>query len=413
MTMTDAELARYAQAVIGDCLGTQPGDLVAVHGEPAHAPARARRSSTRPTAPAPATSTSCTSTRAAKRSRIQHAEAETLGGMPAWHDQRMRALLAADASIISITGESTPGLLGGLDPARAALERTSRLPGQRIYLRAIELGRARFCVVAWPVPGWASPAYPELEPDAATRARRRRPAGVLPARARRPAGRLGAAPGGADGARRGADALGARPRRDPRRRHVARPRARAGHALGGGARARPHGPHVLREPADRGGLHEPGRRARRRHLRLHAAAGPGRPPHHRHPRRAPAAASWSRIDADAPEDRDFLWSYFQRDRGASRLGELALVDSTSRIGQKGRTYGLTLLDENAVSHIAFGSGFAGARAPDPSQRGARGVNRSAIHVDVMIGAPEQDVTGVREDGARVPLIAAGPGSDFP
>ena len=38
MTMTDAELARYAHAVIDDCLGTQPGDLVAVHGEPAHAP---------------------------------------------------------------------------------------------------------------------------------------------------------------------------------------------------------------------------------------------------------------------------------------------------------------------------------------------------------------------------------------
>ena len=38
MTITDAELARYAQAVIDDCLGTQPGDLVAVHGEPAHAP---------------------------------------------------------------------------------------------------------------------------------------------------------------------------------------------------------------------------------------------------------------------------------------------------------------------------------------------------------------------------------------
>ena len=75
------------------------------------------------------------------------------------------------------------------------------------------------------------------------------------------------------------------------------------------------------------------------------------------------------IDADAPEDRDFLWSYFQRDRGASRLGELALVDSTSRIGQKGRTYGLTLLDENAVSHIAFGSGFA-ARARPTRRSGA-------------------------------------------
>ncbi len=129
---------------------------------------------------------------------------------------------------------------------------------------------------------------PRARSGGGDRARRRRPAGVLPARARRPARRLGAAPGGADGARRGAHGAGARPDRDPRRRHVAGPRPGAGHALGGGARARPHGPHVLREPADGGGLHEPGRRARRRHLRLHAAAGPGRPPHHRHPRRVPA-----------------------------------------------------------------------------------------------------------------------------
>jgi hypothetical protein len=28
-------------------------------------------------------------------------------------------------------------------------------------------------------------------------------------------------------------------------------------------------------------------------------------------------------------------------------------------------------------------------------------------VDVMIGAPEQEVTGVRRDGSRVPLIAGG------
>ena len=62
VTMTDDELARYAAAVVRDCLGTQPGDLVAVHGEPAHRPLATRASWTRPTAPAPATSTCSTST---------------------------------------------------------------------------------------------------------------------------------------------------------------------------------------------------------------------------------------------------------------------------------------------------------------------------------------------------------------
>ena len=113
-----------------------------------------------------------------------------------------------------------------------------------------------------------------------------------------------------------------------------------------------------------------------------------------------------RIDADEPSDRDFLAGYLARDAGASRLGELALLDSTSRIGQAGRSYGLTLLDENAVGHIAFGSSYGGTRAPDAPARGS-GLNRSSIHVDVMIGSPEQEVHGVRRDGSRVALVAGG------
>ena len=102
-----------------------------------------------------------------------------------------------------------------------------------------------------------------------------------------------------------------------------------------------------------------------------------------------------RIDADEPVGPRLPGRLLRPRRGASRLGELALLDSTSRIGQAGRSYGLTLLDENAVGHIAFGSSYGGTRAPDADRARARGLNRSAIHVDVMIGAPEQEVTGVR------------------
>ena len=45
------------------------------------------------------------------------------------------------------------------------------------------------------------------------------------------------------------------------------------------------------------------------------------------------------------------------DPGAHRLGELALVDRRGRIGALGTVFYNTLLDENAASHIAFGSGF--------------------------------------------------------
>ena len=37
----------------------------------------------------------------------------------------------------------------------------------------------------------------------------------------------------------------------------------------------------------------------------------------------------------------------------------------------------------------------------------RGLNRSAVHLDVMIGSPELEVTGYDATGRRVPLIHDG------
>ena len=47
----------------------------------------------------------------------------------------------------------------------------------------------------------------------------------------------------------------------------------------------------------------------------------------------------------------------RRTSGASRLGELALVDGEGRIGPLETVFFDTLLDENAASHIALGSGY--------------------------------------------------------
>ena len=82
---------------------------------------------------------------------------------------------------------------------------------------------------------------------------------------------------------------------------------------------------------------------------------------------------------------------------------MSLVDATSRIGQTGRTYFHTLLDENAAAHIAFGQGLAGARATPQ----LRGVNQSSVHLDVMIGGPGLEVTGVTAKGRRRRLIRDG------
>ena len=109
-----------------------------------------------------------------------------------------------------------------------------------------------------------------------------------------------------------------------------------------------------------------------------------------------------RIDAD--QGAAALSSLASQDDGGQRLGEVALVDRESRIGQLGTIFYDTLLDENAASHIALGQGLAFAVEDDDS-RGR--VNASTIHVDFMIGSNEVAVTGMTADDREVPLLRGG------
>ena len=105
-------------------------------------------------------------------------------------------------------------------------------------------------------------------------------------------------------------------------------------------------------------------------------------------------------------DRNFRLQLFAVTPNADRLGEIALVDATSRIGQTGRIYYNGLLDENAAAHMAFGSGFAKTRTVPIGQK-RYGVNRSKTHIDVMIGTDALEATGIRQSGKRVALVSDG------
>jgi aminopeptidase len=93
----------------------------------------------------------------------------------------------------------------------------------------------------------------------------------------------------------------------------------------------------------------------------------------------------------------------QRDLGAARLGEVALVDRESRIGKLETVFYDTLLDENAASHIAFGQGLAFGVAAQDVER----MNASEIHIDFMVGSNEVAVNGVTSAGREVALLRDG------
>ena len=110
------------------------------------------------------------------------------------------------------------------------------------------------------------------------------------------------------------------------------------------------------------------------------------------------------VKIDAESGAEALRSVAARDDGASRLGEIALVDREGRIGPLGRVFYDTLIDENAASHIALGDGYDHP-VEDPAEQ-AR-INKSTIHVEFMIGSPELSVDGIAHDGEHVPVLRGG------
>jgi aminopeptidase len=114
------------------------------------------------------------------------------------------------------------------------------------------------------------------------------------------------------------------------------------------------------------------------------------------------------VEVRASAGADAVRAQLEIDEFANRLGEVALVDGESRVGQTGITFFDTLFDENATCHIAYGAGLSfvvdGVEGLGPDELRERGVNVSAVHTDFMIGGPEIAVDGITKDGDAVPIL---------
>jgi aminopeptidase len=396
-------LERYADAIVRASVGIERGDTLVVHGEPEHRELLVAVAESAYRAGARFVDV-ITADPLVMRARLLHGSDDSLGALSPWSRRRFREASGPHGALAYIAGEGEAGYLDGVPPERIAAD-YSRRARQLGFVRRAQLDlRARWVIAGWPTDHWAGQVYPNLEPLKAKRRLARDlvrfcrlededgkgTSGWLKhlRTLRRRSGRL---------TKLGLTRLELRgPGTELDVGFVENTVWLGGQEkLADGRMLASNMPteEVFTSPDPRttSGTFRCTFPLSFRGRLIHGLRGEF------------SKGRLVRLEADSDEDRNFVASFIDTDRMGRRLGEVALVDASSRIGQAGRIYYNTLLDENAAAHIAFGSGFGGTRSETP----ARGMNHSTIHLDVMIGGPELEATGFGARGRPIPLIRDG------
>src|SRR3954469_14918101 len=117
------------------------------------------------------------------------------------------------------------------------------------------------------------------------------------------------------------------------------------------------------------------------------------------------------VDVQADKGVDVLRRLVAMAGGAGGPRASALVPHNSPVAQSGVLFYNTLFDENAASHVALGAAYKftlrGGEMMSDEEFEAVGGNRSATHVDFMIGSPELDIDGVLPGGGVEPVMRRG------
>jgi aminopeptidase len=333
-----------------------------------------------------------------KRKRIEHADPETLEFVPPWYGARVEELSERGDARIALAGVVEPDVFAGLDPALLGRD---RLPGLKETSRVVAERTTNWTIVPCPHPAWAKLVYPALGEDAAYERMWDELTHIL--RLDEPDPKA-AWEERVSVLARSAAAL-------TERRFDAVELRGAGTELTVGLF--PSSSWISGDFTTRDGL---------RHLpnlpteEVFTTPDPTRTEGHVTSTKPLVLKDGTivrglrmrfeggrAVEIEADENGAAVSARTSIDEGAARLGELALVDRRGRIGPLGTIFYDTLLDENAVSHIALGFGFPFAVADEDLDR----INTSEIHIDFMIGSPELEVTGVTRSGERVPVMRDG------
>jgi len=117
------------------------------------------------------------------------------------------------------------------------------------------------------------------------------------------------------------------------------------------------------------------------------------------------------VKVHAKNNEALLQRLVGTDEGSTRLGEIALVPASSPISQRGHLFYNTLFDENASCHLAIGRAYrftlTGGEELTDEEFISAGGNVSLNHVDFMIGSPQMDIDGIKDDGTREPVMRSG------
>jgi aminopeptidase len=399
MASSRDRLADYARLAVRVGLNLQPGQRLAVNCLIEHAPLV--RAVTAEAYVAGATYVDVLfSDQHVRRAHIEHAADDVLGWSPPWLVERLEELGRDGGALLSVGGNPEPELLADLDGSRVSRSRMRDLARASLELTS---GRCNWSIVAFPNEGWATTVFgePDVERlwqavETAVRLDEPDPVaawqehiGALERRAATLNGRR-------------FDALRYRgPGTDLT--VGLHPESAWQAALDESIGIK----HVANMPTEEVFTTPDARRAdgvvRSTYpLQIQGTVVRGLEVRFENGRA---------VEVHADDGEELMRTHVMSDDGASRLGEVALVDGSSRVGRTGLVFYDTLFDENASSHIALGAAILqaveGATELSPDERQARGINQSTIHTDFMIGSAEVDISGVTSGGDEVPILRRG------
>jgi aminopeptidase len=398
VTDVDSRLSAFARLLVRTGVNLQDGQELLVHGQHEHA-AFVRAIAREAYAAGARFVDVLYADRWVQRAFVEAAPDEMLGWTPPWMVARLERAIEVGAAIIGVSADSGAEVYEGLDGDRLARARFRDF--DRVWMDGVMGRKLAWSLVAYPTEGWAREALGEPDVDRlweafahALRLDEPDPAAAWNARL---------------------DELQARARELTERRFTA---------------LRYRGPGTDLEVGLIEGARWLAGRERTVHGQVHAPNLPTEEvftsPHRERAEGTvrstmPLALRGTIVEglelrleggriveARASRGEDALLAELDTDEGARRLGECALVDASSRVGETGVIFNNTLFDENAAAHIAWGNALPWALDElPPEQHEGAGLNESVTHTDFVVGSPEVEIDGVEPGGTAVPLLREG------